>query len=203
MVEAASNSKYLTRLILATDNEEIERVASQYQQLEVVRYESKYSEPGQPTFGTFRHIFQQLIEKHDQVPPAAVVLLRVTAPLCLPSDIDTAIEILINKNDGDTTVVSVVESDVYPERMYIIERDSLLRAREKTPENKFPLPRQIFKKTYIRNGAIYATAPSVILGGSLFGTTLVPYVMPKERSININDEIDFILAEELLKRRKT
>jgi CMP-N-acetylneuraminic acid synthetase len=53
---------------------------------------------------------------------------------------------------------------------------------------------------YIRNGAIYARFPEIVLGGSLWGDTPLAYVMPKERSTNINDEVDFVLAETLLKR---
>jgi len=53
---------------------------------------------------------------------------------------------------------------------------------------------------YIRNGAIYLTRTAVIRGGSFKGSKSLGYVMPAERSVNIDDPIDLRVAEALLGR---
>ncbi len=200
MLTAALATRNLTRVMLTTDNDRIAEVAAQVSGVEVVRHDPALSVSGQPSFGVFQYIVRKCLEE-SPVKPEAVALLRVTTPLCLPYDIDNAIELLLSKHSQATSVLSVVKSDVHPKRVYAIDSEGVLRLREESPERDFPLPRQVFDDVYVRNGAIYATLPDVVLQGSLWGEKPLPYIMPKERSININDEVDFILAEQLLKMR--
>jgi CMP-N-acetylneuraminic acid synthetase len=201
MLMAALRSKRLSRVILTTDSDHIAEIALRlFPDLEVIRHDRTLSKFGQPSFKVFQYALKHCI-KEKKIQPAAVALLRITTPLCLSSDIDNAINLLLSQNNKTTSVLSVTKSDVHPERVYIIDKKGLLIARENTPEKYFPLPRQTFDDVYIRNGAIYATYSEMILRGYLWKSKLIPYVMPKNRSININDGIDFILAEELLKRQ--
>mgnify|MGYP001613035948 FL=1 len=199
MLSAAKGARLLNRVILTTDNDNIAQTANQISGVEVRRHNPSLSTSGQPSFGVFRQTLEKLIQEGGVV-PKAVVFLRVTTPLCLFSDIDNAIALLFENENAATSVLSVTKSDVHPKRVYMIGKSGILRAREETPERDYPLPRQRFDDVYIRNGAIYTTFPGVVLGGSLWGNKPLAYIMPKERSININDEVDFILAETLLKR---
>lgn len=200
ILEAAKGARLLTRVILTANDDQTIEVASQIKSVEVLKYNPELSRSGQASFGVFQHTLQKLLEQSENQ-PEVIVLLRATTPLCLSSDIDNAVSLLLSNKGVATAVVSVTKSDIHPKRVYTIDRDNLLRAREETPEINFPLPRQMFNNVYIRNGAIYVTSPEVVLQGSLWGEKPLAYIMPKERSVNINDEIDFILAEELFKRR--
>lgn len=199
MLEAATHAQMVNRVVLTTDSDDIEQAARQISGVEVRRHDPTLSAPGRPTFGTFRRTLEVIIQESGRKPDG-VVLLRVTTPLCLSSDIDAAVHQLLENRSEATAVISVVKSDIHPKRVYVIDENGILRAREETHETNYPLPRQVFDDMYIRNGAIYATFPEVVLGGSLWGDRPLAYVMPKERSVNINDESDFILAETLLKR---
>jgi CMP-N-acetylneuraminic acid synthetase len=65
------------------------------------------------------------------------------------------------------------------------------------------MPKELLPPVYIRNGAIYAVKRNILVNRRSFkGSDCRPYVMPKERSINIDDEIDFLLAETLMKEMK-
>lgn len=200
MLESAKNARLLNRIILTTDSDTIAQIANQVGGIEVHRHDPALSVSGQPSFGVFRHTLEKLMRESGTV-PQAVALLRVTTPLCLSSDIESAITLLCTNKNIATAVLSVVKSDIHPKRVYMIDTNGLLHTREDTPERNYPLPRQIFDEVYVRNGAIYATFPEIVLEGSLWGNRPLAYVMPKERSININDETDFILAEALLMRR--
>jgi CMP-N-acetylneuraminic acid synthetase len=49
---------------------------------------------------------------------------------------------------------------------------------------------------YMRNGAIYLTRRDILMErGSIWGEVVRPYVMPEERSLSIDNELDFKLAE--------
>lgn len=198
MLEATTHAQMINRVVFTTDSDDIEQAAKKIKGIEVRRHSPVLSAPGQPTFGTFRHTLEVLIQESGREPDA-VVLLRVTTPLCLPSDINTAVDTLLENRSEATAVISVVKSDVHPKRVYVIDENRVLHSHEETPKTNYPLPRQVFDEVYIRNGAIYATFPDIVLEGSLWGNRPLAYVMPKERSININDEIDFVLAEALLR----
>jgi CMP-N,N'-diacetyllegionaminic acid synthase len=48
----------------------------------------------------------------------------------------------------------------------------------------------------MRNGSIYLTRRDVLMEqGSIWGATIRPYVMPMERSVSIDTELDLKLAE--------
>ena len=201
IVLAAKRSRLVTRAVLTTDSDEIEAAARQIDGLEVRRHDPAMSVVGQPSFHVFRNTVEAMLGGGGTA-PRVVALLRATAPLCLASDIDTAIGRLLENEDGATAVVSVVRSDAHPQRLYVMDGKGFLRAREDTPETDYPLPRQGFAPVYLRNGAIYATFPEVVLGGSLWGARPLAYVMPKARSVNINDETDMICAEALIGRSR-
>ena len=59
--------------------------------------------------------------------------------------------------------------------------------------------RQELDKMYIRNGAVYLTKSDVILNRSYKGNKCIALLMPNSRSINIDTETDFKLAEWILK----
>ena len=199
MLNAAKKAQLLNRVILTTDSNSIAQMVSQISDIEVRQHDPSLSTSGQPSFEVFRYTLEKLIQESGVV-PKAVVLLRVTTPLCLSSDIDNTITLLLDNESATTSVLSVTKSDVHPKRVYVIDESGILHACEETPERDYPLPRQTFGDGYIRNGAIYATFTDVVLGGSLWGKKPLAYIMPKKRSVNINDEVDFILAEALLKR---
>ena len=52
---------------------------------------------------------------------------------------------------------------------------------------------------YMRNGAIYLTRRDVLMNAnSIWGETICPYVMPPERSLSIDDEMDLRLLGVML-----
>jgi CMP-N-acetylneuraminic acid synthetase len=57
-------------------------------------------------------------------------------------------------------------------------------------------------EAYMRNGAIYLTRRDCLVEkNSIWGEVIRPYIMPEERSVNIDSELDFKLAEFLLTER--
>ncbi len=197
IIRAALQAQTIDRVFVSTENDEIARVAMRYG-AKVIRHPKSLSTSTTSTFGVIRRAAKIFKKKWRR--PDVLVTMRATSPLCEPTDVDNAVRLLFRKNAD--SVVSVAKSDVHPLRMLRKNRKKELEHFDKrSSERNFPHRRQSFGDVYIRNGAIYATRTEVIERGSLWGKHCVPYVMPKERSVNINDWIDFLLAESLLKQR--
>ncbi|MEJ2263556.1 MAG: acylneuraminate cytidylyltransferase family protein [Anaerolineales bacterium] len=66
-------------------------------------------------------------------------------------------------------------------------------------EPKEMLRRQDLPPVYIRNGAVYAVRREIVMEhNSMVGQISRPYIMPDERSINVDSKLDLLLAEILL-----
>ena len=62
--------------------------------------------------------------------------------------------------------------------------------------------RQDMPKTYQINGSIYICNRDLIMKKhTMFGKNIVPYLMPIERSIDIDTMLDFNLAKTILKNK--
>jgi CMP-N-acetylneuraminic acid synthetase len=61
--------------------------------------------------------------------------------------------------------------------------------------------RQDLERTYIPNGAIYVSTPQTLYKyKGFYCNNIIPYIMPIERSVDIDNEVDFMLAELLVKK---
>ena len=124
-----------------------------------------------------------------------ILLLQPTTPFRTAEDIKAAIA-LAEAGDCDSVISVVQVGDHHPARMYRIT-DGYMGALMPDESTK---RRQDLSPLYLRNGAIYLTKRDVIMGGRMWGDKVKPYVMPEERSINIDTMLDWKLAEAMLVR---
>jgi CMP-N,N'-diacetyllegionaminic acid synthase len=95
--------------------------------------------------------------------------------------------------------VSVVEVEhaVHPAKFKVMQDDRLLPYLE---EERGRMASHELPRVYVRNCSVYATRRTVIDCGQVIGADCRGYLMPRERSLDINDEMDFALAEFMLTR---
>ena len=124
------------------------------------------------------------------------MLLQPTSPLRKAEDINKAIELLFWKEAK--AIVSICKVDLHPLWVNTLPEDGCMEAfirQEVLNKNKQELP--VF---YRLNGAIYlAYCDYLWKQKSFFGKNTFAYIMPKSSSIDIDNEIDFKLAEILMK----
>ena len=128
----------------------------------------------------------------------AICLLQPTSPFRTKSDIRKCIEIL---NSGAfTSVVSVNKIDEpHPYKMKKIDGD-ILNPFIKNADSS--MPRQSLENIYALNGCIYLTKIDTILKDrNFFGSFSTPYLMNELQSININSQLDWMLAEKILEEK--
>lgn len=192
-IKAALESKLLTRAILSSDDDEIMRIGKECGVEVPFRRPPELAGDATPTVDVTIHAVQ-LMEKQGFFPDI-IVILEPTSPLRQAEDIDNAIRKHI-ETDADS-VVSVTKTDHWhPIRAKKIENDILFNY---CLEEREGVRRQDLPPAYFRNGAFYSVKRDVLMNERrLYGRITRPYIMPPERSVDINEEIDVRLAEMLL-----
>ena len=198
-IKEAKKSKLIDDLIVSTDSREISKISKKYG-AKVPFIRPKYlSTDFMQSLPVVKHAVL-FMEKLNKCKYDYVVMLQPTCPLRNCIDIDIALKKLINsKFESITSIVDVGGN--HPYRMKIIKKKRLHNFIDRGFEDM--RPRQKLKKIYIRNGAIYAaTRNTIFKKNSLVGIKNLPYVMPKERSVNIDVINDLLSAEHFLKKNK-
>ena len=128
-------------------------------------------------------------------PCDVVVLLQPTSPLRLPTDIDSAVTMLVERKAN--SVMSVCEVSTSPYWMFTIgSGDKLQRILPKQPATT----RQELPPCYEINGALYVVTTDWFRQSQVFvDDETLAFVMPRERSVDIDTPEDFALAERLLR----
>ncbi len=194
--EAAKGSKSLTRTMVSTDDQEIAEAGKKLG-LEVPFLRPEvFAKDDTPMLDVLLDLLQTL--EKDGYSPDLLVLLQPTSPLRTSMDIDEAIR-LLQDMDADT-VVSVVPiphqfTPACAQRMI----DGALIPFLDGPEI---LQRQKKEPLYARNGpAIVVCKVSSLQTKGFYGGKTVPYVMPLERSLDIDGPEELAYAEFLLHKQ--
>lgn len=191
-IEEAKKSKYIDRLILSSEDEEIIAVAKEWGcEVPFVR-PNELAQDETPGMEPVFHAIESLEKNYDYV-----VLLQVTSPLRTIDDIDGCIEWCIKHQAKSCVSISEVAENPY--WMYTIENDSKLNKFVKTDVEY--ARRQDLPKVYIINGAMYIAETEWLLVNKGFDSCYtIGYTMPQERAVDIDSEIDFRMCEFMKKR---
>jgi CMP-N-acetylneuraminic acid synthetase len=196
-IHAAQTCQLLTHWVVSTEDAEIASIA-QSLGAEILPRPDELAGDKTPMLPVVRNAFATL-EARLGVRFEYGVLLQPTAPMRTAADIDAAVTVL--RESGADSVVSVYRVyDHHPARMYRLENERLVPL-ENEPIGRL---RQDLPAVYHRNGAIYAFRRGLLdEADSLIGPDTRPYIMPEERSINIDNETDLLLADLLLQRQQS
>ncbi|EMJ92084.1 cytidylyltransferase domain-containing protein [Leptospira alstonii] len=187
-IEAALKSKYLTSVVVSTDDLEIAEVAKSAGASVPFLRPSELATDQSSGIDPVLHALDNL-PQFDYV-----MLLQPTSPLRTNSDIDDCIEFAIQKNAK--SLVSVCESQENPFWMFRLD-DSLKMSKLLNTDDISR--RQDSPKTFSLNGSIYLSEVNYFRERKKFITEdTLAFIMSKESSVDIDDMIDWKLAEILL-----
>lgn len=193
-IEEAKKSNYLSRVLVTTDDKDIQKVALDYKAEVPFLRPTELARDNTPTIDAVIHCLDFLKRTEGYV-PEYICLLQCTTPLKNVEDIDRCIEKCLT-TDYDACM-SVCEASSSPYWMKTFKEDKLCNfiSGEDTV-----LRRQDLPKVYEINGAVYVIRTEVLLAKhSIHVENTTGYIMPQERSIDIDTEIDFLIAEMMLK----
>jgi CMP-N-acetylneuraminic acid synthetase len=174
-----------------TDDDEIANISIE-KGVEVLERPSELAQDKTPMLPALQDACRRAELKHGTFD--AVLLLQPTAPFRLACDIDGALLSFFN-NKADSLVSVYQVEDCHPSRMYRMTGGYL----EKIYNEPIGSLRQDLEPIYHRNGAIYLCSRNLLMERDcLLTNDAIPYVMPKERSHNIDDEDDLLIADLLM-----
>lgn len=197
-IEAALSARRLDRLVLSTDDERIAATGRDYgAEVPFIRPAALASDTASG-HDVVVHALTTLAERGEHYD--YVVVLQPTSPLRSAHDIDDAIELLLARDARG--VVSVCRTDHPPEWSNTLPDD--LSMRDFFRPGLRATRSQDLPPSYRLNGAIYIHDCVALLGSDTDTTNMdaqtYAYIMPRERSVDIDEPIDLEFAELLLRR---
>ena len=194
-IEAALGSASIKRVIVSTDDEEIARVSREAGAEVPFLRPAEIARDDSPHILTSEHAIRWL-EQHDHERPDYLMLLQPTSPFRTTADVDAAIA-LARQHDA-IAVVSVSEAKPHPYKTY-----GLTAAGTLTTLVPCDIPyrrRQDLPPAFTDNGALYLNRTESLLRDRTYipaGT--MPYVMPPERSLDIDSAWDLFVADLIIR----
>jgi CMP-N-acetylneuraminic acid synthetase len=188
----------LHRVIVSTDDPEIAVAAHAFGAEAPFMRPAELATDEAPGLPVIQHAVK-FVEEEEGAPVDWVLILQPTAPFRNADDISESLRLA--REGGCDSVISVTRVLAeHPILMKKIENGRLLpyciEEKEGTRRQDYDPP------AYIRNGAIYLTRRDVLMeGDSIWGEVIQPYVMPEERSYDIDSERDFRLVELVMRER--
>jgi CMP-N,N'-diacetyllegionaminic acid synthase len=196
-IEAAKKSKYVDKLIFSTDSEKYAKIAQIY------GAEVPFIRPAMLATDTAKEIDvvlhliswaeNKLENKFD-----VIIKLQPTSPLRTAEDVDNALEQFMEKNAD--SVISVNECLVPPVWTNTLPND--LSMKNFIREEIKTVNRQQLPTYYQLNGGVFVSGwDGLKKRKSWIGDNAYAYIMPKKRSVDIDEPIDLELVRILMKQK--
>lgn len=187
-IEVALQS-LLSKVIVSTDSTEIATVCESLgAEVPFIR-PATISTDDSLSIDVVIHALDSLEEDFD-----SVMLLQPTSPFRSVSDINNAIQLLV---EADSVISVEAVGGMHPARMKYIDSDGYL-VDPLFVEDLENMPRQQLEPLFIRSGAIYLTKIESIRQRTFKGTKSKALLLPSSRSINIDSEFDLQIARALV-----
>ena len=188
-IEAALKSKYISKVVVSSDDEEILNISSNFG-ADIIKRPYELANDTATTFDAIKHTINNL-EKYDYI-----ILLQPTSPLRNEKHIDEAIELLEEKQAD--AIVSVCEMDHSPLWSNTLPKDGNMNnfLRDEVLNKRS----QDLEKYYRVNGAVYICKTDKLLENKSFflKDNIFAYIMDRKSSIDIDEEIDFLFAQRVI-----
>ena len=194
-LEAALSARRVDTVLLSSDDQEILDVGGSYAGVRCLRRPPELATDTSPALEYVRHALSTMAE--EGVHFDAIAILQPTSPLTLPADIDATLELLELSGADSAVSVMKVNHAYHPVKFKTMTGNRLFDFL--APEEGLPMAHEL-PDIYVRNGSVYASARAQVDRGPLLGSDCRGYLMPSDRSVDINEEIDLLLARLLLER---
>ncbi len=195
---ATSLNDIIDKVVLSSDGDLILQEAKKFPAVLALKRPDDISGDKSPAITYVKHALNE-VEK-DGIRYDIVVILQPSSPFTLAEDVRSTIEKL-DFGNGIEASVSVMECDhaYHPLKLKRLKDHRLTAYLEdekgKTAAHEIPL-------LYVRNGSVYVASRKLIDEGIIISDVSNAHVMPRERSIDINDELDFSFAEFLFSQKQ-
>jgi CMP-N,N'-diacetyllegionaminic acid synthase len=192
-LRAALGSHLLDRVLVSSDSEEVLELAARISPDSPLRRPDHLCLADSKAIDYVKHALgvAEAASPGGQ-PYSAVAILQPSSPFTRPIDIDSTISLLQRSGAESAVSVTQVPHDLHPVKFKYFDGEQLMPLFESERDRSTP---RDLPAVYVRNGSVYCTRRSTIMAGSILGESSVGYVMPREYSVDINDEFDLRFAD--------
>ncbi len=198
-IESALESKYIDTVVVSTDSEEIAKISHFFGATVPFIRPVELATDDAKTFDVLMHALEHYAKLQNKSFDY-LILLEPTSPLRERYDIDLALEKLLNHPTAQAIVsISRTESQNPEFLLKIRDDESLVGFCNKQLGTK---RRQEIDNVYFLEGSIYISEiNSLILNKSFFHERTIGIVVPKWKSLEVDDFDDFVMIEALMNKR--
>ncbi len=169
-IDIAKKSKYIDRIVVTSDNDEIISVAKEYN-AETIKRPPELAQDNSKMDGAIKHVLTSYQEKENYFPDY-IVLLQPTSPLRTENTVNSAIESFVEKNQEYDSLTSLI---------------SLGGKIGKIQENRYNSMQEIGRQRqeiepyYKECGTVFIFKPELILADKFFGERVFPFIIKSGR----------------------
>jgi len=193
-IDSALKSSQIDTIVVSTDDPDVVTLSKQ-NDIEVLKRPPELVQDNSPTIEAILHFINNYNERiQDQ---DIIILLQPTSPLRTKHHIDEALTLFKSKQCD--SVVSVTQPEHSPYWCQKITNGFL------TPlfNGYLNTRSQDLPETSIPNGAIYIASVKTLKNSkAYYCPKTIPYIMDREDSIDVDEPIDLIIAESIIKMRE-
>ena len=197
-LEQARASGLFDAIAVSSDSSEILAAARNYGADHLIERPAELASDTAPKLPAIRHCVTET-ERLTGHNFDTVVDLDATSPLREPQDIVNATAMLEDRRVSNVITGAPARRSPYF-NLVEVGQDGIARLSKPSPR---PIARrQDAPACYDMNASIYVWHRQSLFGSdTLFNPNTLLYVMPEERSVDIDSELDFMIVEHLMKAR--
>lgn len=194
-IEQAQQSKYIDEIFVSTDSQEIADVAETFG---VSVPDLRPAELAGDTATSASFVIYTIEKlKAEGKEFDYIILLEPTSPLRTAQDIDSSIEILKNNLEVQSVVGVCKAECAHPAFMVRIDNNGLLAP---YLDQMRAVRRQDIGDLYYFEGTVYvSTIDAFLEKESFYHDKTLPYIVPKSRAFEIDDQEDWFIVESIIK----
>lgn len=193
-IEQAKQSKYIDEIFVSTDDTEIANICVKFGINVPYLRPKELAGDDIKSFDVIKHVIEYFLLKGKQFD--LILLLEPTSPLRENEDIDSAIKTLVKTKNAESIVGVCKAETIHPSYMVTINTEFL----KPYESGDSVLRRQDLKEVYFFEGTIYLSyTESLLKRKTFYHEKTLPYIVPKWKSFEVDDLVDWIIIEALLK----
>ena len=190
-IKLAKKCTCIDKVIVSTDDDEMYAISKKYEVNTNEKRPAHLADDSAKTIDVVIHTLDEF-----QLEDVYILLLQVTSPLKNLDDLNGVFDKFSN-NNADAIVSLCSHDDPHPDKIQKIDNGFV----KSYMGIESMVARQMLPKVYRLNGAFYLTHSNIICNQKTFlPEKTIPYVMPAERSVNLDTMYDIYNLEGMLER---
>lgn len=200
-----NNPQYESKIVISTDIPDVIQYLRGIGKPAIEERPEKLATDTASTYDVVRDLVPR-IEVRDGVVFDVIVILQPTSPLRDARDMRVALKLFFSKKAN--AIISMCRALTPVQWLFNVDKKGAMNPFVRMKSKRFSTPKQALPELYQLNGAIYVFKRDFVMdtmrknGNNVLSSRTYAYIMPKERSVDIDDKYDMLYASVLLTKEE-